>query len=121
MTLINQTPFGENIKQTIPSHWWMPLVRGILLVIFGVIMLAWTHSTFLSLTWFLGIYWIVKGIFSIREGIRGYTEKSRTWLIAGGILGILAGLFFVGNPVVSGLFSGTFIACPIGFVIETVK
>jgi len=32
--------FWENIKQTIASHWWMPLVRGILLVIFGVIMLA---------------------------------------------------------------------------------
>jgi uncharacterized membrane protein HdeD (DUF308 family) len=84
MDTVSQTLHLENVKKKNASQWWMPLVRGILLVIFGVIMLAWPRSTFLSLIWFLGIYWIVDGIFTIREGIRGHTEKSRTLLIAGG-------------------------------------
>jgi uncharacterized membrane protein HdeD (DUF308 family) len=117
MTITNQTSFGENIKQTIASHWWMPLVRGILLVLFGVIMFVRPGSTLLSLIWLLGIYWIIDGIFSIIEGIRGHTEESRTWLIVGGILGILAGMIIVANPVVTGLFSGTFIAWLIGIAI----
>ena len=112
-----QTPIVDNAKKRIGSLWWMPLVRGILLVIFGVIMFVQPGSTFLSLILLLCIYWIVDGIFSIIEGIRGHTEKSRTWLVVGGILGILAGLIIVGNPVVSGLFSGAFLAWLIGFAI----
>jgi uncharacterized membrane protein HdeD (DUF308 family) len=117
MSVTNQTPVVENLKQRIASLWWMPLVRGILLVIFGVITFIRPGSTLLSLIWLLGIYWIVDGIFSIIEGIRGHTEKSRTWLIVGGILGVLAGLIIVANPVVSGLFSGAFLAWLIGFAI----
>jgi uncharacterized membrane protein HdeD (DUF308 family) len=119
MSVINQTPVVENLKQRIASLWWKPLVRGILLVIFGVITFVRPGSTLLSLIWILGIYWIVDGIFSIIEGIRGHTEKSRTWLIIGGILGILAGLIIVANPVVTGLFSGAFIAWLIGIAIIT--
>ena len=102
------------MKEAISSLWWMPLIRGILLIIFGIIMFSRAGSTLLSLIWFLGIYWIVDGIFSIIEGLRGHTEKSRTWTIVGGIFGILAGLFIIGNPIVAGLFSSTFLATLIG-------
>jgi uncharacterized membrane protein HdeD (DUF308 family) len=117
MTASPQTPTSENLKQTIASYWWMPLVRGVLLVLFGVIMVARPGATVLSLIWLLGIYWIVDGAFSMLEGVRGHSEKSRLWAIVGGILGILAGLIIVGNPVVAGIISGSLIAWLIGIVI----
>lgn len=104
----------ENVKEALASLWWMPLARGILLMIIGLIMFARPGSTLLSLIWFMGFYWIVDGIFGIIEGIRGHTEKSRTWTVVGGVFGILAGLFIVGNPVVAGLVGGTFLATLIG-------
>ncbi|MBT7988246.1 MAG: hypothetical protein HN769_00005, partial [Anaerolineae bacterium] len=103
MTIETNTPTEETLKDAISSLWWMPLVRGILLIIFGIIMFSSPGSTLLSLIWFMGIYWIVDGIFSIVEGLRGHTEKSRTWTIVGGIFGILAGIFIVGNPVIAGM------------------
>ncbi len=112
-----QTPLVENVKQKITSYWWMPLVRGILLLILGAIMFVQPGSTVLSLIWLLGFYWIVDGAFSIMEGLGGYTEKSRTWMIIGGIFGILAGFIIVGNPVVTRFISGTFIAWMIGIVV----
>jgi uncharacterized membrane protein HdeD (DUF308 family) len=117
MTASRQTPISENQKQTIASYWWMPLVRGILLVLFGVIMFARPGATVLSLIWLLGIYWIVDGTFSILEGLREHAEKSRIWVIVGGILGIVAGLIIVGNPVVAGIISGSLIAWLIGIAI----
>ena len=105
---------AKNIKKNIGSLWWMPLIRGVLLIIFSVMMILRPGSTLLSLIWIMGIYWIVDGIFSIIEGIRSHIGKSRTWVIVGGILGILAGIFIVGKPIVFGVFSSTFIATLIG-------
>jgi len=114
MTIETNTPTEETLKEAIASLWWMPLVRGILLVLFGLIMFARPGSTLLSLLGLMGIYWIVDGIFSIIEGIRGYTEKSRTWTIVGGIFGILAGLFIVGNPFITGMIGSSFLATLLG-------
>ena len=112
----SSTPDGE-VKQIPTTLWWMPLIRGILLVIFGVLMFTQPSTTLLSLLWFMGIYWIVDGIFSIIEGVRGHPEKSRIWMFLGGIVSILAGIFILGNPIVGGLVSGTFIVYLIGFSI----
>ncbi|MCP4140130.1 MAG: hypothetical protein GY755_07550 [Chloroflexi bacterium] len=114
MTIETNTPTEEALKEAIASLWWMPLVRGILLIIFGMIMFSSPGSTLLSLIWFMGIYWIVDGIFSIIEGLRGHTEKSRTWTIVGGIFGILAGIFIVGNPVIAGMIGSGFLATLLG-------
>ena len=68
----------------------------------------------LSLIWFMGIYWIVDGVFSLIEGVRGHTDKSRTWMFIGGIVSILAGFFIVGQPMLAGLLSGTFLVYLVG-------
>ena len=105
----------QDVKRTLSSLWWVPLVRGILLIIFGLLMFARPGATLVTLVIFLGAYWLVDGIFSLVEGIIGHTERSRTWLIIGGIISILAGLFLVSNPVVAGLITGTFLIYLIGF------
>ncbi|MEM7134389.1 MAG: DUF308 domain-containing protein [Chloroflexota bacterium] len=95
----------------------MPLIRGILLVIFGILMFAQPDATLLSLLWFMGIYWIVDGVFSLIEGVRGHPEKSRIWMFISGIVSILAGGFILGNPFVAGLISGSFLVYLIGFTV----
>ena len=107
MTTATNTLPAQNAKEALASLWWMPLIRGVLLILFGILMFAQPGSTLLSLIWFLGIYWMVDGLFSIVEGIRGHTNRSRTWLIIGGIVSILAGLVIVGNPIAGGLVGGT--------------
>ena len=114
MTIATSTPIEQKMKEALASLWWMPLIRGILLILFGILMFARPGSTLLGLISFMGIYWIVDGIFSIIEGIRGHTEKSSTWMLVGGVVGILAGLVIVGNPVVAGVVSSTFLTTLIG-------
>lgn len=106
-------PEGES-KQALASLWWMPLIRGILLILFAIFMFVQPGATLLGLIWVLGIYWLVDGVFDLIEGIRGHTDKSRTWMIIGGILGILAGIFILGRPVLAGIVGGTFLVYLIG-------
>ena len=114
MTTAINIPTAPEMKEAIASLWWMPLIRGILLILFGILMFAQPGTTLLSLIWFLGIYWIVDGVFSLIEGVRGHAKKSRIWMFLGGTLSILAGFFILGNPLVAGLVSGTFLAYLIG-------
>ena len=114
MTMTTNALTAPAMKAALASLWWMPLIRGILLVIFGIFMFTQPGTTLLSLLWLMGIYWIVDGVFSLIEGVRGHAESSRLWLFISGIVSILAGFFILGNPMVAGLVSGTFLAYLIG-------
>ena len=117
MTTATNTLSEQQIKEALASLWWMPLMRGILLVVVGILMFTQPGTTLLSLLWFMGIYWIVDGVFSLIEGVRGHPEKSRIWMFIRGIVSILAGIFILGNPLVAGLISGSFLTYLIGFTV----
>lgn len=117
MTATTNTLPEQKAKEALASLWWMPLIRGILLILFGILMFTQPGATLLSLLWFMGIYWIVDGVFSLIEGVRGHAEKSRIWMFLSGIVSILGGLFILGNPVVAGLISGSFLAYLVGIAI----
>lgn len=90
--------------------WWMPLTRGIILIIFGLMMFAWGRgATLLLLIQFFGAYWLVGGVFDLIEGIMGRTEGSRLWGIIGAFVSIVAGFFVMGHPIISGLIASTYI------------
>lgn len=90
------------------SLWWMPLARGILLVIFGLLMFAWGRgATLMGAIQFLGAYWLAGGIFDLVEGVIGRPEGSRIWMIVSAIVSMAGGFFVLGHPIVSGLIAGT--------------
>lgn len=117
MTATTDTLPEQQAKEALASLWWMPLIRGILLVVFGILMFTQPGATLLRLLWFMGIYWIVDGVFSLIEGVRGHTEKSRLWMLLSGILSILGGLFILGNPIVAGLGGSALLVYLIGITV----
>ncbi len=101
--------------------WWMPFVRGILLVIFGLMMFAWGRgATLLAVIQFLGAYWLVGGIFDLFEGFVGRPEGSRIWMIVSAVVSMAAGFFVLGHPIVSGLIVGTYLTFIMGFAAVVV-
>ena len=58
---INKTE--QMADEALALLWWMPMTRGVLLVLFGILMFFQPAATLLSLLWFMGIYWIVDGVF----------------------------------------------------------
>ena len=101
--------------------WWMPLVRGILLVIFGLMMFVWGRgATLLGVIQFLGAYWLVGGIFDLFEGFVGRPEGSRIWMIVSAVVSMAAGFFVVGHPILSGLIIGTYLTFIMGFAAVVV-
>lgn len=82
------------------KKWWVLALRGVLLIIMGI--LAFTSALFLITL--IGAYMLIDGVGMLWAGFGPQpTGQSRWPLLLVGILGIVAGLIVIGNPVIGGL------------------
>ena len=77
--------------------WWVILLQGIAAVVIGVLLITQTGITVLTLVIFLGVYWLIGGVFDIVGIFVDHTNWG--WRLLTGLLGILAGLVIVRNPL----------------------
>ncbi|MFN3431801.1 MAG: HdeD family acid-resistance protein, partial [Candidatus Sericytochromatia bacterium] len=76
-------------------NWWAMGVVGGLALILGMMAFATPLRTLASLVMAFGIYALASGIFHVAAGVTGEVDSlgpSRPWIIATGVLSILAGL-----------------------------
>jgi uncharacterized membrane protein HdeD (DUF308 family) len=93
--------------------WWIVLLWGILLLIFGLMFLFTPVKTVELLIMFIGAYWLVGGCFSI--GSLVVDKNHRGWKIFLAAINILAGLVILGYPLYSTVFLLAFFIIFIGF------
>lgn len=77
--------------------WWLLLIQGISAIILGFFLLTTPGQTTLILVQFLGIYWLVRGIFDI---VMLFVDRTAWgWKLFTGILGIIAGILIIQHPL----------------------
>lgn len=97
-------------KKVLKDLWGMVLLRGILMILLGIILLAWPMSSITTMIIFMGAWWLVDGIATVFKSIKGRKEISGWgWGIFTGILGIIAGIIVLSQPVLSTIITSTFI------------
>lgn len=94
--------------------WWLVLIQGISAIFLGILLLFRPTATTLLLVQFLGIYWLISGFFSLISLIWDRSEWG--WKLFSGILGILAGLMIIQNPLWSTLLVPATLAWMLGFI-----
>ncbi len=88
---------NEAQMQRVEVPWWLVLVQGIFALIIGVLLLIAPGKTTLFIVQFLGIYWLISGIFQI-VGIF-IDSTAWGWKLFGGVIGILAGFAVINHPL----------------------
>jgi uncharacterized membrane protein HdeD (DUF308 family) len=87
--------------------WWVVLLEGIAAVIIGILLLISPGVTTVVLIQFLGFYWLITGILAL---VSIFLDRSQWgWKLFSGILGILAGLVVIRNPLWSAVLIPTFL------------
>ena len=86
------------------TPWWLVLINGIAALILGILLITSPGSTVLILVQFLGIYWMVSGIFQIIGMFIDSTAWG--WKLFAGVIGILAGISILNHPLLSPLVVG---------------
>ena len=109
----SETP-RDRVEGALGSLWWLPLIRGILLLLVGSYALFRPGMTIGALAQVVGIFVIVDGILSIVAGIMG-DVPSRGWVIVRGVLEILVGAFVFANPLIVAGVTATFLVYVLAF------
>lgn len=94
--------------------WWLVLIQGIAAIILGILLLSSPRMTTAILIQILGLYWLVDGVISIIRIFLKNTEIHWGWLLARGILGIIAGVLVLQHPLWSTLIVPTVLIIILG-------
>ncbi len=96
---------GNTVHEGWTVPWWAALLQGIFALIIGLLLLTKPVGTMVVLVQFLGIYWLVSGIFSL---IGMFIDNSMWgWKLLSGVVGIMAGISILNHPMWSTLLVPT--------------
>jgi uncharacterized membrane protein HdeD (DUF308 family) len=90
--------------ETLKRHWWVPVIRGIAAIVFGVI--AFTHPRLAAVTLllFFGAWVLIDGIFRVMGSIgHRASDPDWGWHLVIGIIGIVVGLLTFHAPGITAL------------------
>lgn len=83
-------PNITDIRNVFKTMWWVVLLRGILMVAFGIFMIAWPQPALIAFVWLFGIYAILDGVASF---VHVWRTRSHIGMgVALGVVSVLAGL-----------------------------
>ncbi len=89
--MTTETPdSGGRQSSSVSVIFWVTLVRGTLAITLGLALLIQPDKARPLLISFMGMFWLVSGVMSIRWGLSG--ERARGLPLLAGIVGVLAGL-----------------------------
>ena len=95
----------DTVVRTLSQNWWLVLVQGVLSVVLGVLALARPGVTLGVLILLWGLFALLNGVVEVFSAIGAAgSHRSWGWQLAGGLVGILAGLVILRWPGLSALF-----------------
>ncbi len=94
--------------------WWVLLLEGIAGLIIGFFLVTSPGLAVVALVRVLGWYWLIVGILSIVSIFTDETDIHWGWLLARGLLGVLAGFYVLGHPLTSAFLIPTTLVIVLG-------
>lgn len=82
----NSEKVVSSVSQALRAVWWIPLIRGIFLVILGLLLMMAPLATIKSLVLIFGIFLALDGLVAAAHGFANRDQKGwQWWLVQGGL------------------------------------
>ena len=75
--------------------WWLPVLRGVVLLVLGLFMLVQPLGTVKALVWVFGVFAIIDGLIAIAQWLSNRKEPGAGWWLVSGLVGIAFGIIAV--------------------------
>src|SRR5436190_7529678 len=97
--------------ETLKRHWWVPVIRGVAAIIFGIMALVYPGLTVAVLVLLFGAWVLVDGIFRVIGAIgHRASDPDWGWQLVIGILGITIAFLTFHAPAITALALVIYIA-----------
>jgi uncharacterized membrane protein HdeD (DUF308 family) len=81
------------MAETLSRYWWLVALRGLLAVLFGVLLLVWPGVGLGILVLFFGAYALVDGLFALGHAFSSAEDSAHRWAhVVEGVVGVAAGI-----------------------------
>lgn len=105
------------MQEVFSTIWWLVLLRGIVILLMGLLLIIRPVPTITVLFYLLGFYWFFDGIFTLIASIRGRkSHKDWGWGVFVGIISALAGVIVFTQPYIAAVFGLTLIIYIVAFM-----
>ena len=99
------------LLETLKRHWWVPVIRGVAAIVFGILAFVYPGLTVAILVLFFGAWVLVDGVFRVVGAIGGRaTDPEWGWHLVIGLLGIMIGFLTFHWPGMTALALVIYIA-----------
>ncbi len=96
--------FGSISINQLAERWWVPVVRGIAAIAFGILVIVYPAISLFALIMLWGAYALVDGVFNlVMAARRGRAGGSWGWLVFEGIVSIVVGVLAFAWPAMTAL------------------
>ena len=85
------------------SVWWLPVLRGVLMIVLGLLMLVEPLSTLVALVWVFGVFAVIDGLVVLAQAMFARGRPGVGWLVTQGLVGIGFGVLIMLWPDVTAL------------------
>jgi uncharacterized membrane protein HdeD (DUF308 family) len=98
------TSSEKTMIEILSRYWWIPVLRGLFGITFGVLAFAYPGAALTVLVIWFGAWAFVDGIFTVVGAIAG-RDLNRDWVfdLIGGLLGIMVGILTFRSPGITTL------------------
>src|SRR6476646_1936828 len=92
------------LLETLKRHWWVPVLRGVVAIIFGIMAFKYPGLTVVVMVMLFGAWVLVDGIFRVIGAIgHRSSDTDWGWQLVIGILGIIIGFLTFHKPGITAL------------------
>jgi uncharacterized membrane protein HdeD (DUF308 family) len=85
------------------SVWWLPVLRGVLMIVLGLLLLVEPLGTLVALVWVFGVFAVVDGAVVLLQALLARGRPGFGWLVAEGLVSIGFGALIMLWPDVTAL------------------
>ena len=93
------TPLLSELFDAMTRHWWVPVLRGVVAIVFGALALTNPGIALGTLVLWFGAYVLVDGVFSLIATVSSWSSRENRWLLLmEAIVSIWAGIVTFRQP-----------------------
>jgi len=84
-----------DVSSALRRSWWLPVLRGLVLLVLGLLMLVQPLWSVTALVWIFGIFAILDGVVAIVQWFANRNEPGAGWFLLSGLIGVAIGVVVV--------------------------
>lgn len=91
------------VAAVLRSVWWLPVLRGVLMIVLGLLLLVEPLGTLVALVWVFGVFAVVDGAVVLMQALLARGRPGFGWLVAEGLVSVAFGALIMLWPDVTAL------------------